>query len=64
MRNQTPVSPKILKNGKEEFPTSEMENAGENVTQPKSPVKKDDLLEKARDELAEEVRMYFLFVGF
>ncbi|NXO43733.1 HAUS6 protein, partial [Locustella ochotensis] len=53
--NKKPVPPKILKNGKEEFPTSEMENAGENVIQPKSPVKKDDLLEKARDELAEEI---------
>ncbi|NWU25078.1 HAUS6 protein, partial [Dyaphorophyia castanea] len=51
-----PVPPKILKNGKEEFPTSEMEeNAGEDVNQPKSPVKKEDLLEKARDELVEEV---------
>lgn len=58
MGNEKPVPPKILKNGKEEFPTSEMEeNAGENVTQPKCPVKKDCLLEKARDELAEEVRM-------
>ncbi|NXB29379.1 HAUS6 protein, partial [Eulacestoma nigropectus] len=54
--NKKPVSPKILKNGKEEFVTSEMEeNAGEDVIQPKSPVKKEDLLEKARDELAEEV---------
>ncbi|XP_066036902.1 HAUS augmin-like complex subunit 6 isoform X2 [Chamaea fasciata] len=53
--NKTPVPPKILKNGKEEFPTSEMENAGENVTQPKSPMKTDDLLKKARDEIAEEM---------
>ncbi|XP_037979879.1 HAUS augmin-like complex subunit 6 isoform X2 [Motacilla alba alba] len=54
--NKKPVPQKNLKNGKEEFPTSEMEeNAGENVTQTKSPVKKDDLLEKARDELAEEI---------
>ncbi|NXB60932.1 HAUS6 protein, partial [Struthidea cinerea] len=54
--NKKPVPPKILKNGKEEFPTSEMEeNAGEDVIQPKSPVKNEDLLEKARDELAEEV---------
>lgn len=51
------MPPKILKNGKEEFPTSEVEeNAGEDVIQPKSPVRKEDLLEKARDELAEEVR--------
>ncbi|XP_018773891.3 LOW QUALITY PROTEIN: HAUS augmin-like complex subunit 6 [Serinus canaria] len=54
--NKKPVPQKNLKNGKEEFPTSEMEeNAGENVTQPKSPAKKDYLLEKARDELAEEI---------
>lgn len=55
--NKKPVPQKNLKNGKEEIPTSEVDgNADENVTQPKSPVKKDDL-EKARDELAEEVRM-------
>ncbi|XP_036259849.1 HAUS augmin-like complex subunit 6 isoform X1 [Molothrus ater] len=54
--NEKPVPQKNFKNGKEEFPTSEMEeNAGENVTQPKSPAKKDYLLEKARDELAEEI---------
>ncbi|KAM6990749.1 HAUS augmin-like complex subunit 6 [Passerculus sandwichensis] len=54
--NEKPVPQKNLKNGKEEFPASEMEeNAGENVTQPKSPAKKDYLLEKARDELAEEI---------
>lgn len=56
--NEKPVPQKNFKNGKEEFPASEMEeNAGENVTQPKSPAKKDYLLEKARDELAEEVRI-------
>ncbi|NWV81202.1 HAUS6 protein, partial [Dasyornis broadbenti] len=56
VENKKPVPPKILKNEKEEFPTSETEeNAGEDVIQPKSPVKKEDLLEKARDELAEEV---------
>ncbi|KAM4879265.1 LOW QUALITY PROTEIN: HAUS augmin-like complex subunit 6 [Sylvia borin] len=49
------LASKNLKKWKEEFPTSEVENAGENVTQPKSPVKKDDLLLKAKDELAEEV---------
>lgn len=55
-RNKKPVPPKILKHGKEEFPTSEMEeNTGEDVIQPKFSVKKEDLLEKARDELAEEV---------
>ncbi|XP_041272427.1 HAUS augmin-like complex subunit 6 isoform X2 [Onychostruthus taczanowskii] len=54
--NEKPMPQKNLKNGKEEFPTSEMEeNAGENVTQPKSPVERDELLEKARDELAEEI---------
>ncbi|XP_054145452.1 HAUS augmin-like complex subunit 6 [Melozone crissalis] len=54
--NEKPVPQKNLKNGKEEFPASEMEeNAGENVTQPKSPAKKDYLPEKAIDELAEEV---------
>ncbi|XP_064594088.1 HAUS augmin-like complex subunit 6, partial [Zonotrichia leucophrys gambelii] len=54
--NEKPVPQKNLKNGKEEFPASEMEeNAGENVTQTKSPAKKDYLLEKARDELAEEI---------
>lgn len=58
MGNEKPVPQKNLKNGKEEFPTSEMEeNAGENVTRPKSPAKKDNLLEKARDELAEMVRI-------
>ncbi|XP_032941886.1 HAUS augmin-like complex subunit 6 isoform X2 [Catharus ustulatus] len=54
--NKKPAPPEILKDGKEEFPTSEMEeNAGENVTQPKSPMKKDNLIEKARDELAEQI---------
>uniref|UniRef100_A0A674HGE6 HAUS augmin like complex subunit 6 n=2 Tax=Taeniopygia guttata TaxID=59729 RepID=A0A674HGE6_TAEGU len=54
--NKKPVPQKNLENGKEEIPTSEVDgNADENVTQPKSPVKKDDLLEKARDELAEEI---------
>lgn len=57
VENKKPVPPKILKNGKEEFPTLEVEeNAGKDVIQPKSPVRKEDLLEKARDELAEEVR--------
>lgn len=54
--NKQSVPPKILKNGKEEFPALEMEeSAGDNVTQPKSPMKKDYFLEKARDELAEEI---------
>ncbi|XP_014107806.1 PREDICTED: HAUS augmin-like complex subunit 6 isoform X1 [Pseudopodoces humilis] len=49
------VPPKIFRNGQKEFPTSAMEeNADENTTQPKSPVKKDSL-EKARDELAEQI---------
>ncbi|NXC05450.1 HAUS6 protein, partial [Orthonyx spaldingii] len=56
VRNEESGTPKIFKNEKEEFPTSEIEeNACENGIQPKSPVKKEDLLEKARDELAEEV---------
>ncbi|KAF1607295.1 UNVERIFIED_CONTAM: HAUS augmin-like complex subunit 6, partial [Eudyptes robustus] len=51
-----PVPPKILKNGKGESTISEMwENAGDHVTQMESPVKKEDPLKKARDELAEEV---------
>lgn len=61
MGNKKPVPPKILKDGKEEFPTSEMEeNAGKNVIQAKSPMKKDYLLEKARDELAEQVHNFFV----
>ncbi|NWV52078.1 HAUS6 protein, partial [Daphoenositta chrysoptera] len=56
--NKKPVPPKILKNGKEEFLTSEMEkNAGEDVIQPKSLVEKEDLHAKARNELAEKVAM-------
>ncbi|RLW05321.1 hypothetical protein DV515_00005307 [Chloebia gouldiae] len=56
VENKKPVPQKNLKDGKEEIPTSKVdENGDENVTQPKSPVKKDDLLEKARDELAEEI---------
>ncbi|KAM6036999.1 HAUS augmin-like complex subunit 6 [Theristicus caerulescens] len=51
-----PVPPKILKNGKDESASSEIwENAGDHVIQTESPVKKEDPLEKARDELAEEV---------
>ncbi|KAK4816227.1 hypothetical protein QYF61_013635, partial [Mycteria americana] len=54
--NKTPVPPKILKNGKDESAISEMwENAGDHVTQTESPVKKEDPLKKARDELAEQV---------
>ncbi|KAM7076440.1 HAUS augmin-like complex subunit 6 [Ciconia maguari] len=53
---KTPVPPKILKNGKDESAISEMwENAGDHVIQTESPVKKEDLLKKARDELAEQV---------
>lgn len=53
--NKKPLPPNILKNGKKVSPTSEMEeNSGEDVIQPECPVKKEDL-EKARDELAEEV---------
>ncbi|KAK0687324.1 HAUS6 protein, partial [Pygoscelis papua] len=51
-----PVPPKILKNGKGESTISETwENADDHVTQMESPVKKEDPLKKARDELAEEV---------
>ncbi|KFW74302.1 HAUS augmin-like complex subunit 6, partial [Manacus vitellinus] len=54
--NKKPVPPQILKNGKEEFLISEMqENSGQDVTLLKTPVEKEDLLEKARDELAEEI---------
>ncbi|KAM6328532.1 HAUS augmin-like complex subunit 6 isoform 3-T3 [Alca torda] len=50
-----PVPPKILKNGKDESAISEMsENAGDHVVQTVSPVKKEDPLKRARDELAEE----------
>ncbi|KFQ83419.1 HAUS augmin-like complex subunit 6, partial [Phoenicopterus ruber ruber] len=50
------VPPKILKNGKDECAISEMwDNAGDRVIQTQSAVKKEDLLRKARDELAEEV---------
>ncbi|KAM6363011.1 HAUS augmin-like complex subunit 6 [Pluvialis apricaria] len=53
---KTPVPSKILKNGKDESAISEMlENAGDHVIQTESPVKKEDPLKKARDELAEEV---------
>ncbi|XP_074993282.1 HAUS augmin-like complex subunit 6 isoform X2 [Calonectris borealis] len=51
-----PVPPKILKNGKDESTISKMwEDAGDDVMQRESPVKKEDSLKKARDELAEEV---------
>ncbi|XP_068280235.1 HAUS augmin-like complex subunit 6 isoform X2 [Nyctibius grandis] len=52
-QKKKPVPPEILKNGKDESAISEMwENAGDRV---KSPVRKEDPLNKARDELAEEV---------
>ncbi|XP_050768848.1 HAUS augmin-like complex subunit 6 [Gymnogyps californianus] len=51
-----PVPPTILKNGKDESAISETwENAGDHVIQTESPVRKEDPLKKARDELAEEV---------
>ncbi|KFV41919.1 HAUS augmin-like complex subunit 6, partial [Gavia stellata] len=51
-----PVPPKILKDGKVESAISEMwENVDDHVIQTESPVKKEDPLKKARDELAEEV---------
>ncbi|XP_065717298.1 HAUS augmin-like complex subunit 6 isoform X2 [Patagioenas fasciata] len=50
------VSPKILKNGKDESAVSDMsENVGDEVIQMESPVKKDDPLNEARNELAEQV---------
>ncbi|KFP67676.1 HAUS augmin-like complex subunit 6, partial [Cariama cristata] len=53
---ETPVPSKVLKNGKNESTISEVwENAGDDVIQTESPVKKEDPLKKARDELAEEV---------
>ncbi|NXF72985.1 HAUS6 protein, partial [Sclerurus mexicanus] len=54
--NKKPVPPIISKNGKEKFPISDMqERTDEDVSLTESPVEEDDLLEKARDELAEEV---------
>ncbi|KFO93814.1 HAUS augmin-like complex subunit 6, partial [Buceros rhinoceros silvestris] len=53
---KTPVPPKVLENGKDEPATSERyQNAGDHALKTKSPVKKEDTLQKARDELAEEV---------
>ncbi|XP_005508209.2 HAUS augmin-like complex subunit 6 isoform X1 [Columba livia] len=53
---ERPVSPKIFKNGKDESAVSEMsENVGDEVTQMKSPAKKEDPLNEARNELAEQV---------
>ncbi|XP_063177323.1 HAUS augmin-like complex subunit 6 isoform X2 [Chroicocephalus ridibundus] len=52
---KTPMPPKILKNGNDESAISETsENAGDHVVQTMSPVKKEDPLKRARDELAEE----------
>ncbi|KAJ7424800.1 hypothetical protein WISP_26471 [Willisornis vidua] len=53
--NKQTVPPKISKKGKEEFPISEMRGRADDVILTGSPVKEEDLLEKARDELAEEV---------
>ncbi|NXH78249.1 HAUS6 protein, partial [Hydrobates tethys] len=53
---EKPVSPKILENGKDESTISKMwESAGDHFIQRESPIKKEDSLKKARDELAEEV---------
>uniref|UniRef100_A0A8C0AT98 HAUS augmin-like complex subunit 6 N-terminal domain-containing protein n=1 Tax=Buteo japonicus TaxID=224669 RepID=A0A8C0AT98_9AVES len=53
---EKPEPPNILKNGKNESAISEvLESAGDCVLPTESPVKKEDLLQKARDELAEEV---------
>ncbi|XP_071437470.1 HAUS augmin-like complex subunit 6 [Pithys albifrons albifrons] len=53
--NKQTVPPKISKKGKEEFPVSEMRERADDVILTGFPVKEEDLLEKARDELAEEV---------
>lgn len=51
------MPPKILENGKNEPAISETyQNAADHAIRTKSPVKKEDPLQKARDELAEEVR--------
>lgn len=56
------MSPKILKNGKDESAISEMsENGGDDVIQMESPVKKEDPLNQARDELAEQVILKFFW---
>ncbi|XP_010120887.1 PREDICTED: HAUS augmin-like complex subunit 6 [Chlamydotis macqueenii] len=53
---EKPMLSRTLKNEKDESGTSEMlENASDHVIQAESPVKEEDLLKKARDELAEEV---------
>ncbi|KFQ40446.1 HAUS augmin-like complex subunit 6, partial [Mesitornis unicolor] len=53
---KTPVPPNILKNRKDESTILEVwDNAGDHVIQTESPVKKEDLLKKTIDEMAEEV---------
>ncbi|XP_021236996.1 HAUS augmin-like complex subunit 6 [Numida meleagris] len=53
---EKPVPPKISENGKDELTSSESwENTEDHVTQTDAAVKKEDVLEKAREELAEEV---------
>ncbi|XP_028941559.1 HAUS augmin-like complex subunit 6, partial [Antrostomus carolinensis] len=55
-RQKKPAPQKFLRNGKDESAISEMcENAGDQLIQTVSPIKKDDPLMKARDELAEEI---------
>ncbi|XP_009956503.1 PREDICTED: HAUS augmin-like complex subunit 6, partial [Leptosomus discolor] len=55
-KGEKPMSPKVLKNGKDESAISELwKRAGGIVIQTESPAKKEDPLKKARDELAEEV---------
>ncbi|NXC42303.1 HAUS6 protein, partial [Penelope pileata] len=54
--NEKPVPPKTSEDGTDELTTLELwENTDDRVTQTESLVKKEDLLKKARDELAEEV---------
>ncbi|NXH14258.1 HAUS6 protein, partial [Bucco capensis] len=55
-KKKRPVSPKILKNENDESTTSDVQkDAGDHAIHTEPLVKKEDLLDKARDELAEEV---------
>ncbi|KFZ51993.1 HAUS augmin-like complex subunit 6, partial [Podiceps cristatus] len=56
MSKKAPMPLNILKNGEDECAVSEMcKNTGHHVVQTEPPVRKEDPLMKARDELAEEV---------
>ncbi|NXG61731.1 HAUS6 protein, partial [Hemiprocne comata] len=53
---ETPVPPKILKNGRDESASSETwDNAGDHIIQTESAVKKEDHLTKGKEDLAGEV---------